>query len=172
EGIFEYLAARAESAVREFDSKVSIAAGNRAAEAELQTTQLRAAMADRNLSPAQQRAIRQACLASPWRGRDVWIRSYPNDGEAARLIVEMKAALEPCLSVEDRTGQSIGGIGTVVGIRVDPAERGRDFATWLIHALGDPKMGDQSVDALTPLGSVDETTEIMVGLKPTALADT
>src|ERR1019366_9309007 len=45
EGIFEYLAARAESAVREFDSKVSIAAGNRAAEAELQTTQLRAAMA-------------------------------------------------------------------------------------------------------------------------------
>lgn len=139
-----------------------------AADAELQTAQLRAAMADRTLSAEQQRRIRDACNASPWKGRDVWMRSYPNDGEAARLIVEMKAAFEPCLTVEDRTGQG-GIVGTLVGIRVDPSEHGRDFASFLIEALRGKSMGNLSVDDLTQFGSASETTEILVGLKPSAL---
>jgi len=137
----------------------------RAAKAELETIRLRAAIADRDITPDQQRKIREAL--AKFIGEFVYIRSYPNDPEASRLIVELKAALEPNIHVEDRTGELAGASSPVLGIRIQHTDKGRAFAETLVKTFHND--GGLAVEPISPYGDVN-VTEILVGLKPVALA--
>lgn len=110
---------------------------------------LRAAMADRDLSPDQQHKIHEACRK--FSGKAVYIRSYPNDPEAASLIVEIKAAMEPFVHVEDRTGEMRPLQSLVLGIRVAPEEHERKFAEAIVRAFR--LDGNLTVDEVSPVAS-------------------
>ena len=123
-------------------------------------------MADRDLTPDQQNKIHEAC--KKFSGATVYVRSYASDPEAARLITEIKSALQPTLKVENRTGEMLLGEPLILGIRILPGEGERDLADALIKAFRN--YGSLSVEDLSPLGSGSSVTEILVGLKPVALA--
>jgi hypothetical protein len=109
---------------------------------------LRIAIADRDLTADQQNKIHEACR--PFSGETVSIRSYPNDPEAARLIVTIKAALEPLIHVGDRTGQLLATWDTatpVLGIRLLPAQKKRPFAEAFVTML--KEQGNLSVEPLS-----------------------
>jgi hypothetical protein len=136
-----------------------------AGEARKIAAQLETAMANRDLTPEQQHRIAEACRA--FSGKIVYIRSYPNDVEAARLIMQLKTALEPHIRVEDRTGQLLAtwdSPGLVLGIRIQPAEGERAFAEALVKTFR--REGSLSVEDLSPLGAGQALTEILVGVKP------
>jgi hypothetical protein len=130
----------------------------------LENLKLRAAMADRDVSDDQQRRIHEAC--KKFSGRTVYMRSYPNDPEAARLIAELKPALEPYVHVEDRTGELLSD-SLVLGIKVMPGKHEGPFAEAMVRTLRIE--GHLSVDDVSPLGSDMSLTEILVGLKPVGL---
>jgi hypothetical protein len=141
----------------------------KAGEANRDAAQLRAAIADRDLSPKQQDDIRSSI--KPFAGKTVYIRSYPNDSEAARLIIEIKTALQPTIHVEDRTGElgaTWANAGLILGIHLNPGEwTERAFATALVKSLR--TNGKLVVSDLSELGS-SGLVEILVGVKPVALA--
>jgi hypothetical protein len=124
------------------------------------------AMADRDLTLDQQNNINGSCAR--FSGKTIYIRSYPNDPEAARLILELKAALEPPLKIEDRTGEMLMGDSLILGIRIRPARDERNLAETLVKAFRID--GALSVEDLPPPGADDGVTEVLVGLKPVALA--
>jgi hypothetical protein len=144
---------------------VAADARTRAANAENKTLQLRAAIADRDLDEKQQREVRESIKA--FAGKTVYIRSYPNDSEALRLILEIKAALGPTIHVEDRAGQMLSGGTLVLGIRIDPGIRERAFGEALFTAFKDANL---SVEPLSDLGSGEDLSEIEVGINPIGLA--
>jgi hypothetical protein len=125
----------------------------RAAQAELRTTELRAAMADRGLSADQQRRI-GAALAK-YAGRTVWIRSTKGDGEAMRLGLEIKAALERAhIRTEVRFGEMLFDAPLAFGIQVPCAQRERPFALSLLGALS--TIGNLATVPLSEFGCDDE----------------
>jgi hypothetical protein len=144
-------------------------ANERAAQANERTEKLRVALADRDLSPEQQRKIGEACVK--FTGQTVQLRSYPNDLEAARLIVALKAAFEPRIHVADRTGEltaTWGDPDMVLGIHVVPSQRSPGFAQALVTMLRTD--GRLTVADLPAYGSGSDTTDILVGMKPVVLA--
>jgi len=163
-----FLAGKLETDMRDVTKQQVSLANSEAAKANLEAAQLRAAMADRDLTQNQQDDIRASM--KPFAGHGVFIRSYPNDPEAARLIVQIKAALEPHIHVEDRTGElgaTWANAGVILGIHIDPIGGEQTFAAALVKSLRTD--GHLSVDDL-PVGSSDSPTEILVGMKPMALA--
>jgi len=161
------IASTAEAKANSFALEIATA-NQRAAEANERTAKIQAAVADRDLSPEQQRNIRGQCAR--FSGMSVWIRSYPNDLEAARLIVVLKTSLTPYIHIEDRTGQLMAtweSAEPILGIRVVPSDTDRPFAEALIKILR--KDGGLSVADLSPFSSGLQTTEILVGMKPVVL---
>jgi hypothetical protein len=166
--LVQFFASGTQTELRSDNHQVEILLGERAAQAQLDTQRLRAALADRDLSQDQQKMIRDSLKS--YVGKNVFIRSYPNDPEAARLIIELKAALEPQIHVEDRTGDLGPNFanGLVLGIRILPNQRERDFAEALVDSFRND--GKLLVDDLTIFGGSDSPTDILVGVKPVALA--
>jgi hypothetical protein len=165
-GVFLFSSQRESIAEAEY-ARVNKEAG----EAKERAANLQAAMADRELSPDQQSKIRESLKLFP--GKIVYMRSYPNDWEAARLIRGIKGALEPSIHVEDRTGELTGAStlseGVVLGIRIEPAQNDRRFAEALVETFRID--GKLSVNDLSPFGSASSITEILVGVRPMVLAD-
>src|ERR1035437_4577610 len=149
-----------------FGIATSVISGNIIAKMGLEAAQLQSALADRNLTEDQQIGIAKACIR--WSGQTVFIRSYPNDHEAARLIAEIRRALELAqVIVEDRTGELTAtwtSAGLVLGIHIDPGEGERPMAETFVKALRGP--GNLSVEDLSSLGSSSSITDISVGVKP------
>jgi hypothetical protein len=161
-------AGKVETDIRSVTRELVAISEDHASTAELETTRLRAAIADRDLTPRQRDDIRASMRA--FAGKEVFIRSYPNDPEAARLIVELKAALDPPLRVADRTGElgaTWANAGLILGIRVSPTGPERKLAETLVRSFRDD--GKLAVEDLSQLSS-DGPTEILVGVKPIALA--
>jgi len=125
---------------------------------------LQAAIGDRDLSADQRRNIGDSLRQ--FSGRTVWMRSYPNDPEAARLIILLKASLEPSIHIEDRTGDLLTSSSLVLGIRIEHAQNERDFAEALVKVFRED--GKLSVEPLPPFGG-GYTTEILVGVRPITL---
>jgi hypothetical protein len=150
-----------------FGIATSVISGSIIAKMGLEAAQLQSALADRNLSQDQQIGIAKACMR--WSGQTVFIRSYPNDHEAARLIVEIRRALELAhVRAEDRTGELTAtwtSAGLVLGIHIDPGEGERLMAETLVKALRGS--GRLSVEELSEMGSSSSVTDISVGVKPT-----
>src|ERR1017187_6258855 len=169
-------ASKIEAAIRDVNHKVEASlnkqaadAKREAAEANERTARLLAALADRDLDPEQQRRIGERC--AKFEGQTVQLRSYPNDLEAARLIVALKAAFEPRIHVADRTGEltaTWGDPDMVLGIHVVPSQRSPGFAQALVTMLRTD--GRLTVADLPAYGSGSDTTDILVGMKPVVLA--
>jgi hypothetical protein len=151
-----------------------IARLNKVAEAErLARVRLEAAIAGRELTAEQQRKIGAAL--EKFSGRIVWLRSYPGDGEAKRLGIQVKTALDLAhIKVQDRLEEMYSNAPLIFGIEVVCAANGirdqRHFARALIATLsGD--VGKLDVHPLSEFACPSEgITEIHIGVKPAALA--
>ena len=156
----------AASNLRNHDNKAVATLNAETAKLTSDNLTLRAAIADRDLTLEQQQKIHEA--SRKFSGKTVYMRSYPNDHEAARLILEIEATLDPTLKVEDRTGQMLFGGPLILGIRIEPSRDDGELADALVKTFR--RDGALSVEDLSPLGADSSPTEILVGLKPVALA--
>jgi hypothetical protein len=165
EGLIEFRASDTETKLADANERSLTDARIAVAHTEKENLKLRAAIADRDITSDQQNKIREALKA--YSGKVVYVRSYPNHPESAMLIVEIKAALEPWIHLEDRTGELIGQSappGILFGIRIEPAQNERGFAEALVRTFRmEAKL---SVEDLSPLGTVSSVTEILVGVRP------
>lgn len=185
EGIYEAQVSRADGWLQEFSNTLLTSAQRQAADAmdeavraNAETTKLtsenlklRAAMADRELTLDQQRNIGKRL--ERFAGRTVVIRSYPGDGEAKRLGLEIKNALHlASIDPWDSTEHWLNDAPLTFGIRVECAEDEgkpqRDFANAIIGALRGH--GNLSVLPLSEFGCGLSITEIHVGIRPPVLA--
>lgn len=91
EGIFEYLVAHAESAVRELDNRVTLSARTAATAALDRATEAEAILQPRSIALDQARDIRASLKSLA--GLDLWIGSHWIDPESARLAGQIKSAL-------------------------------------------------------------------------------
>jgi len=127
---------------------------------------LRAALAGRELTIEQQKDIHAA--VKQFSGNSLAIASYPNEPESARLVAELKSALDPPIRVDDKTGHleaTWNNTSTLFGIRVLPgSEAERKFAEALVVILRDK--GGLTVEPVDPSGAGGGITQIDVGLKP------
>ena len=133
------------------------------------TADLLTIIAPRDLNEGHQRNIRKALM--PFSGETVFIRSYPGDGEAARLILEIKSILEPAIRVEDRTGELVEQMapsGFIFGIQIDASRDKAAFAEALVAAFSGE--GKLSVQPLSPFAFGDSPTDIKLGIKPPLIA--
>jgi hypothetical protein len=165
-----FLAGKIETDIRNITAQqVSIARGE-AARANLEAAQLRAAMADRLITQQQCEDIRHALKR--FAGKFAVIRSYENDPEGERLLIQIKNCLESTIQLSDRRrdlGSTWANAGLLLGIHVNPGEWAeRAFATALAKSLSDD--GKLGVAPISELGS-DGPVEILVGMKPLALAE-
>jgi hypothetical protein len=140
-------------------------ANDRAGQAVDRAARLEALLANRRLTPEQQRAIAKALAkVSP---QLVWLRSSPGDNEAKRIGLEIGSALRLAgIEVEDRLGFNSEAF---VGIRIDC---GSTDLSWR-------KFAEALRDALTIIGKLDISPfgpgacggapgEVFIGQKPLA----
>ncbi|MBZ5729043.1 MAG: hypothetical protein LAP87_29210 [Acidobacteriia bacterium] len=145
-----------------------------AAEVNERAAKILARIADRDLNLDQQRPI--ATVLRRFSGRMVLLRSYPGDGEAKRLGLEIKTSLELAnIRAEDQLENWLNNGPLVFGIQVECAqtegkpEEQRDFANAMITALSGS--GNLSVRPWSEFGCPFEGyTEIDIGIKPAILA--
>ena len=170
-----------ETAIRDVNHNIEASLNKQAGDAikEASSANERAAkilatIADRDLNQDQQRQIASALRR--FSRRMVYLRSYPGDGEAKRLGLEIKAVLKlAAIPTEDRLEEWLNDKPLVFGIEVECAktegkpEEQRDFANAIIEALS--KTGKLSVRPLSEFACPQETfTGINVGVKPPTLA--
>jgi len=136
----------------------------RAEQLALENVTLRAALADRTLSPEQQHNVALALKAVPRPNVTVWTRSDRGNTEAERLGKDIEAALRLAgLKTEIRND---GYSNMTRPIEVQCGGTDREFAHALISAL--MNAGGLSVTPLSELGcgASDNAPEILIGLKP------
>jgi hypothetical protein len=171
---------RIETALRDVNHNIEASlnkqagdARREAAEANERTARILATIADRDLSQGQQ--LQVASVLRQFSGRMVRLRSYPGDGEAKRLGLEIQAALELAgIHTEDRLEQWLHDSPLVFGIEVEcaaaegkPGEQ-RDFANAIVGALSGS--GNLSVRPLSQFGCSQAITGVNIGIKPAILA--
>jgi len=125
-------------------------------------------VAGRQLSPASaDAAVREL---KPFAGQKMYISSFSGDAEAARLGMQIRAALERAgIRVFNHLGRATAGPGGPdFGVHVTSLPVDNDFADALVKAIGkDGKI--QVSDKILPAGihmEDDSTTGIMVALRP------
>jgi hypothetical protein len=84
-------AGKVETDIKTITRELTSSAESNAANANLEAAKLRRAIAGRELTAEQQRAI--AAKLAQYSGRTVWLRSYKGDPEAKRLGKEIISAL-------------------------------------------------------------------------------
>ncbi|MGO9094905.1 MAG: hypothetical protein ACLQGV_06740 [Bryobacteraceae bacterium] len=180
EGVSEALVSKADGTIQAFNDillaeaqRGTAMAQRRAAEANERTARILATIADRDLNQDQQRRI--AFVLRQFSGRMVYLRSYPGDGEAKRLGLEIQAALELAgIHTEDRLEQWLYDSPLVFGIEVEcaAAEGGpgeeRGFANAIVRALSGS--GNLSVRPLSQFGCSQTVAGVNIGIRPATLA--
>jgi len=141
----------------------------RAAVAEKETAELQAEVAGRHLS--QKQLVEISTSLKRFVGREVFISSYSGDSEAARLGLQINAALERAgVHVSDQLGRTIAsGGGVSFGVNVTGPAGDRDLVNAISEALKKAHIeGTADVKDSAGIRFGNALTGIMVALRPLA----
>ena len=156
--------------VRDHDFKFRMTALNKeAADARLETAQLSAIVAGRQLTSQNIQDITNDLKG--YAGRNLYVASYSGDAEAARLGLQIKAALEGAgVRVYNALGATLAGLGgggVDFGVHISGPDADHDFMLAIRKSLETRGKIDVAKAFLEPKVRVDDNLiGIMVALRP------
>jgi hypothetical protein len=152
---------------RDFESRMT-ALNKDAADARLETAQLSAIVAGRQLTSQNIRDITNDLRG--FAGRNLYIASYSGDAEAARLGLQIKAALKGAgIRVYDALGTTLAGLGgggVDFGVHISGPDADHDFMLAIRKSLEAHGKIDIPEAFLAPMRLDNNLIGIMVALRP------